>query len=108
MRGSKFIFDNVDSLYYKLHKISLNRSGSYKGSPKWLENRNATINPINEKDDKCFQYASTVALNSEKFPLNSEVIQKEYQILVLLLINIIGKKQISHQIKKTRMSLKKK
>ena len=25
MIGSEFVFDNVDSLYYKLHKISLNR-----------------------------------------------------------------------------------
>ena len=24
MRGSNFVFDNVDSLHYKLHKISLN------------------------------------------------------------------------------------
>ena len=29
MKGSEFIFDGVDSLYYKLHKISLNRGGSY-------------------------------------------------------------------------------
>ena len=34
MRGSEFVFDNVDSLYYKLHKISLNRGGSYIDSPK--------------------------------------------------------------------------
>ena len=25
MRGSEFVFDNVDSLYYKFHKVSLNR-----------------------------------------------------------------------------------
>ena len=29
LRGSKFVFDNVVSLYYKLRKISLNRGGSY-------------------------------------------------------------------------------
>ena len=29
MNGSEFVFDNVDSLYYKLHKISLNRDRSY-------------------------------------------------------------------------------
>ena len=34
MRGSESVFDNVDSLYYKLHKISLNRGGSYIDSPK--------------------------------------------------------------------------
>ena len=36
-RGSESVFDCVDSLYYKLHKISLNRGGSYKDSPKWLK-----------------------------------------------------------------------
>ena len=34
MKGSEFIFDSVDLLYYKLHKISLNRSESYIDSPK--------------------------------------------------------------------------
>ena len=43
MKGNEFVFDNVDSLYYKLHKISLNRGGSYINSPKWLKN-NTTIN----------------------------------------------------------------
>ena len=36
---SEFVFDNVDSLYYKLHKISLNRGGSYIDSPKRLKNK---------------------------------------------------------------------
>ena len=65
MRGREFVFDNVDSLYYKLHKISLNRGGSYIVSPKWLKNKKATINPKNN-DDKCFQYALTVALIHER------------------------------------------
>ena len=34
MKGSEFVFDSVDLLYYKLHKISLNHSGSYIDSPK--------------------------------------------------------------------------
>ena len=29
MKGSEFVFDNVDLLHYKLHKLSLNRGGSY-------------------------------------------------------------------------------
>ena len=58
IKGSEFVFDSVDSLYYKLHKISLNRSGSYIDSPNWLKNKKATINPKNN-DDKCFQYAMT-------------------------------------------------
>ena len=34
MRRSEFAFDNVDSLYNKLRKVSLNRGGSYIVSPK--------------------------------------------------------------------------
>ena len=33
MKGSEFIFESVDLLYYSLHKISLNRGGSYIDSP---------------------------------------------------------------------------
>ena len=56
MRGSEFAFDNVQLLYYKCHKINLNCGGSYIDSSDWIENKKATINPINKKDNKCFQY----------------------------------------------------
>ena len=62
MKGSEFIFDSVDVLYYDLNKIRLNKAGSYKNSSEWLKNKKATINPKNN-DDKCFQYALTVTLN---------------------------------------------
>ena len=65
MRGSEFVYDSVDVLYYDLNKVILSRGGSYIDSPKWLKNKKPTINPKN-KDDKCFQYALTVALNYEK------------------------------------------
>ena len=64
MKGSDFLLDSVDLLYYNLHKISLNRGGSDIGSPKWLKNKKATINPENNAD-KCFQYALTVTFNCE-------------------------------------------
>ena len=75
MRGSKFVFDNVDSLYYKLHKISLNRGEPYINSPKWLKNKKATKNPKNN-DDKCFQYAITVALNHEQTKIDPQRVTK--------------------------------
>ena len=65
MKGSEFAFDSVDSLYYKLYKISINRGGSYIDSPKWLKNKKTTINPKND-DGKCFWYAVAVALNHEQ------------------------------------------
>ena len=40
MKGSKFVFDGVNALYYDLNKISLNRGKSYIDSPKWLKIKN--------------------------------------------------------------------
>ena len=71
MKRSEFVFDCVDLLYYRLHKITLDRGGSYIDSPKWLKNKQATINPRNN-DDKCFQYAITVALNHEQIKSDPE------------------------------------
>ena len=71
MRGSEFIFECVDSLYCKLHKISLNREGPYIDSLKWLKNKKVTTNP-KIKDDKCFQYAITVALFHEQIKIHTE------------------------------------
>ena len=65
MRGSEFVYDSVDVLYYNLNKVSLSRGGSYIDSPKWLKNKKAAINP-KTNDDKSFQYALTVALNYEQ------------------------------------------
>ena len=65
MRGSEFVYDSVDALYYGLNKISLSRSRSYTDSPKWLKNKKAAIDPKNN-DAKRFQYALTVALNYEQ------------------------------------------
>ena len=73
MRGRKFVFDSVDLLYYELHKINLNRGGSYIDSPKWL--KKTTINPKNNLG-KCLQYALTVALNYQNIKNNPERITK--------------------------------
>ena len=62
MRGSEFVFDGVNVLYYHFNKISLSRGKSYINSPKWLKNTKATINPQNN-NNKCFPYALTVSLN---------------------------------------------
>ena len=60
MKGGEFVFDYVHLLYYKCHKINPNRGGSYIDSPDSIKNKKATINPINIKDNKCFQYAVTI------------------------------------------------
>ena len=69
--GSDFIFDSFQLLYYKCHKTNLIRGGSYIESPDWIKNIKVTINPKN-KNDKCFQYAATVALNYEEIRWSPE------------------------------------
>ena len=86
MKGNESIFDNVDLLYNKLNKKNLNCGGSFILFPEISKNTKATLNPKNN-DNKCFLYALLVALNYDEL----KVIQKEYQILNLFLISIIGK-----------------
>ena len=75
MKGSDFAFDGVNSLYYDFNKTSINRGGSYIDSPQWLKNKKSTINPKNN-DDKCFQYAVTLALNLNRIDNHPERISK--------------------------------
>ena len=59
MKGSEFVFNYVDFLYYKCHKIHPNCCETYIDSPSWVENKKPAINPFNKKNSKCFQYAAT-------------------------------------------------
>ena len=73
MRGrSNFDFESVDSLGYKLHKIKCRRGGSYIKAPKWVTNKRKTINPEDEDDDNCFQYALTASLNYQNIENHPE------------------------------------
>ena len=62
--GSNFVFESVYLLSYHIHKTNLKRGKSYIKTPEWILNKRATINPKN-KDNKCFQYSITVALNHQ-------------------------------------------
>ena len=62
MRGSEFDFDSVGLFYYKLHKLSLNRSGSNIDSPEWIKSKKGTTNPKID-DDKCFQFCIKLCNN---------------------------------------------
>ena len=76
MKGSEFIFDSVGALHYDLNKVSLSRDESYIDSPKWLKNKKATINSQNEKDDKGFQHALTVALSHKQIKKDPQRLSK--------------------------------
>ena len=65
MKGSEFIFDSVNVLYYNLNTIRLDRGGWNIDSPKWLWNEKTTMDPTNN-DVKYFQYSIAVVLNHEQ------------------------------------------
>ena len=75
MRGSEFEFDGVNFLYYDFNKTSISRGGSYINAPKWLKDKKSTINP-KTNDDKCFQYAVTLALNLDKIQKDPQGVSK--------------------------------
>ena len=76
MKGSSFTFERIDLLEYHLHKISLNRGSSYINSPEWIKNKGVAINPKNTKDNNCFQYEKTAALNRQNIDNHPERISK--------------------------------
>ena len=73
IKGSDFVFESVDLMDYKLHRVRLRRDGSYKKSPEWLLHKGATINPKNKNDDECLQWSIISALNY------NEITKKEFE-----------------------------
>ena len=55
-------------------KIDIRRAESNVKSPDWMANKEATINPKNEKDNKCFQWSTTSALNYNK--IKKDILKK--------------------------------
>ena len=45
MRGNYFIFDSVQLMYFKYHKVNFRRGGSYIDSTDGIKKKNAKINP---------------------------------------------------------------
>ena len=73
MRGSDFIFDTVQLLYYKCHRTNFTCGSLYIDSKDWIRKEKATITPRNA-DDNCFQYAGTVALKYEESESHLEIV----------------------------------
>ena len=40
MKGSDFVFNEINYFYYDFNRISISKGGSYIDSPKWLKTRN--------------------------------------------------------------------
>ena len=75
MKGSDFIFSGINYLYYDLNRINISKGGSYIESPKWLKDKKCVVNQKNN-DNKCFQYAATLALNFNNINRNPQRISK--------------------------------
>ena len=74
MKLNELVFDCFHLYYCKCNKINPNCGGSYIDSPDWIKNKTATIN--HKYDNKCFQYATTRALDNKKVK-NSERMTKK-------------------------------
>ena len=74
--GSNFVFDRVDVTYVQFHAIQLKRGGSCIPTPEWLENKKATINPQNMRNNFCVAYALIAALHHEEIGKNPHRISK--------------------------------
>ena len=85
IRGSDFTFNGINYLFYDFNRVSISKGGSYIESPKWLKDKKCTVNQKNN-DNKCFQYATTLALNFNKIDKHPQ----RYQELNLLLKITIG------------------
>ena len=73
MRGSEFIFDSVQLMNYKCHRVNFRRAGSYIDSPSWTKKKKATRN-LKNKDVKCFPYGVTVVLNHGEIESSPEIV----------------------------------
>ena len=73
-RGSEFIADSVELLYYRFQRIDIRRAESYIMSPDWIASKKATINPKNEKDNECFKWSIIAGLNYNK--INEKYLKK--------------------------------
>ena len=62
-KRSEFIPASVELLEYELHEINILRAELYIPSPDWIASKKATINPKNEKDNKCCQWSIIAGLN---------------------------------------------
>ena len=88
-RGSEFIPDSVELLYYHFQRIDIRRAESYIMSPDWIASKKATINPKNEKDNKCFQWSIISGLNYNKI--------KEKDLKKILKFKRVDTDFLSHQ-----------
>ena len=88
-KGSKFIPDSVELLYYHFQRIDIRRAESYIMSPDWIASKKAAINPKNEKDNECFKWSIMAGLSYNKI--------KEKELKTIEKFKRVDKDFSSHQ-----------
>ena len=73
IKGSEFIFESVELMDYKLHRVHLRRGGSYIKSPERLLHKGVAIKPKNKNDDDCLRWSTISPLNY------NEIMKKEFE-----------------------------
>ena len=73
IKRSDFVFESVELLDYKLHRVRLRGGGSYVKSPEWLANEKATVNPKNKNDNECLWWSTISVLKY------NEIMKKEFE-----------------------------
>ena len=80
MRGSDFIFDTVQLLYYKCHRTNFTCGSLYIDSADWIRKEKATITPRNT-DDNCYPIKiddwKTFEKNNSRIALNTLYIKEK-------------------------------
>ena len=72
LTNSRFIFDEVLFLDVNFHQLNLTRGSSYIPLLSWIANKKAVINPKNENDEKCFNYAFIAGLHHKEIESHPE------------------------------------
>ena len=73
IKGSDLVFESVELMDYKFHRVRLRRGGSYIKSHKWLLHEGATVNPKNKNEDEYLRWSTISALNY------NEIMKQEFE-----------------------------
>ena len=67
LKNVDLMSEAIESIIYNFTEIII--SNTFAESPEWIKNKKCTINPQN-KENKCFLYSITVALNYQNIKNN--------------------------------------
>ena len=73
IKGSSFVFESVELMDYRLHRVRLRRGKSYIKSPECLLHKGATVNLNNKNDSECLRWLTISALKY------NEIMKKDFE-----------------------------